>query len=139
MENDYLIRYIQPLLEGAGVDLVLFGHSHLWNRFEGPTGVHYLETSNVGNSYGAYVGTTKREDIPDEYGGEFAATGDPNGLEPVMPTLASPGAHDAYITSNEITVFSVLDTAIGTVSSYYFYTRSPDSPVVKFDEFVLED
>jgi hypothetical protein len=56
-----------------------------------------------------------------------------------MPTLESPGAHDAHIISKEITVFSVLDTAIGTVSSYYFYTRSPDSPVVKFDEFVLED
>jgi len=139
VENDYLIRYIEPLFEGAGVDLVLFGHSHLWNRFEGPTGVHYLETSNVGNSYGAYVGTMKREDIPDEYEGEFAATGDPNGLEPVIPALASPGAHDVYITSNEITVFSVLDMAIGTVSSYYFYTRSPDSPVVKFDELVLED
>jgi hypothetical protein len=60
VENSYLIRDILLLLEGASVELVLFGHSYLWNRFEGPTGVHYLETSNVGNSYGAYVGATKR-------------------------------------------------------------------------------
>jgi hypothetical protein len=42
-----------------------------------------------------------------------------------------------YLASNEITAFSILDTASGAVSSYYFDTRQPDSAVVKFDEFQL--
>jgi hypothetical protein len=41
--------------------------------------------------------------------------------------------------SNDITAFSILDTASGTVSSYRFDTRYPDSEVVKFDEFSLLD
>jgi hypothetical protein len=54
------------LLEQAGVDLVLYGHSHLWNRFVGPTGMHFLETSNVGNTYGAFWGDQRRPLPPSE-------------------------------------------------------------------------
>jgi hypothetical protein len=43
-----------------------------------------------------------------------------------------------YVASNDITVFSVLDSAAGVVSSYRFDTRLPDSDVVLFDEFALE-
>jgi hypothetical protein len=75
------------------------------------------------------------------YQAEYAATGDPNGLEPVMPTLAPLLGEDnqplPYVASNDITVFSILDTATGKVSSYRFDTRSPESNVVKFDEFKL--
>jgi hypothetical protein len=137
-DQDYLIRDVMPLLENAGVQLVLYGHSHLWNRFvNGKT--HYLETSNVGNSYGAYL--SDRRPIPVGFQEDYAPFNDPNGLEPVMPAIA-PLTDDngnllPYIASNEITAFSILDTATGTVSSYRFDTRQPDSEVVKFDEFTL--
>lgn len=146
--DDYIVRDLVPLLEGAGVQLVLYGHSHLWNRFVSAEGTHYLETSNVGNTYGAYL-DQKRPVPPAEAGPAFngyqaeyyAATGDPNGLSPVVPTLA-PQLDDQnqplpYIASNEITAFSILDTGSGDVSSYYFDTRQPESEVVEFDRFSL--
>jgi hypothetical protein len=43
-----------------------------------------------------------------------------------------------YIASNDITVFSIFDTGTGTVTSYRFDTRNPDSQVIKFDEFQLK-
>jgi len=46
-DQDVLIRDIEPLFAQYGVDLVLCGHTHIWNRFQSPTGVHHLETSNV--------------------------------------------------------------------------------------------
>ena len=71
----------------------------------------------------------------------YVAQGDPNGLEPMMPTIAplqnESGQPLPYIASNDITAFSILDTGTGTVSSYYFDTRKPGSEVVKFDEFRL--
>jgi hypothetical protein len=137
---DYIIRDVIPLLETAGVQLVLYGHSHLWNRFVSPSGMHFLETSNVGNTYGAYLGNKKRP-VPIGYQAEYAATGDPNGLESVVPTLAPLQGEDnqplPYIASNDITAFSILDTGTGTVSSYRFDTRLPKSEVVKFDEFKI--
>ena len=42
-----------------------------------------------------------------------------------------------YIASNQVTVFSLLDTANGVVSSYRFDTRHPTSEIIKFDEFRL--
>jgi hypothetical protein len=63
-------------------------------------------------------------------------------LEPVTPTIAPPindqGKALPYIASNDITAFSILDTALGQVSSYYFDTRKPNSDVIKFDEFTLK-
>lgn len=147
--DDHIIRDLVPLLENAGVDLVFYGHSHLWNRFVSPSGMHFLETSNVGNTYGAFWKRDTRQRPPAEASDNFnayqqayyAAQGDPNGLEPVMPTLA-PLHNDAgdplpYIASNEITAFSILDTASGKIASYYFDTRKPNSDVVKFDEFTI--
>ncbi|MCW6050319.1 metallophosphoesterase [Microcoleus sp. A2-C5] len=137
-QQDYLIRDVAPLLETAGVQLVLYGHSHLWNRFVSSSGMHFLETSNVGNSYGAFAGR-KRRFVPPGYREDYSAIGDPNGLEPVVPTVAPLLGQDGlplpYIESNDITAFSVFDTGNGTVSSYYFDTRKPESEVVKFDEF----
>ncbi|MFB2876019.1 metallophosphoesterase [Floridanema aerugineum] len=139
-EKDYLIRDIEPLLNAAKVQLVLFGHSHLWNRFINYSGVNFLETSNVGNSYGAALGDNKRP-VPINNSENYTATGDPNGLDPIIPTIA-PLVNEnnqplPYIASNDITVFSILDTGNGTVSSYRFDTREPNSQVIKFDEFSL--
>ncbi|MBD2002321.1 MULTISPECIES: purple acid phosphatase family protein [Cyanophyceae] len=139
-EADYIIRDVKPLLEAAGVQLVFYGHSHLWNRFVSPSGMHFLETSNVGNSYGAAVGDKKRP-VPDSFNKEnYPVTGDPNGLQAVVPTIAPLMGEDGkplpYVASNEITAFSILDTGTGTVSSYRFDTVE-ESKVVKFDEFRL--
>ncbi|MFB2938216.1 metallophosphoesterase [Aerosakkonemataceae cyanobacterium BLCC-F154] len=139
-EKDYLIRDIEPLLNAAKVQLVFFGHSHLWNRFVNSSGVNFLETSNVGNSYGAALGEKKRP-VPDSNSANYVATGNPNGLDPIIPAIA-PLVNEnnqplPYIASNDLTVFSILNTAYGTVSSYCFDTREPNSPVIKFDEFSL--
>ncbi len=91
-------------------------------------------------AYGAAIGDKKRE-VPPGYQEEYVESGDPNGLEPVVPTIAplldEGGKPLPYIASNDITVFSILDTATGTVSSYRFDTREPESKVVKFDEFAF--
>ncbi len=141
---DYLIRDVMPLVEAAGTNLVLYGHSHLWNRFARTSAngnrTHYLETSNVGNTYGAYW-KKKRRPIPIGFQEEYVALGDPNGLEPIMPTIDpvidEDGNAQPFIASNDLTVFSIFDTQAGTISSYRFDTKAPDSPVVKFDEFLL--
>ena len=139
-EQDYIIRDVIPLLEIAGVQLVYFGHCHLWNRFVSLTGMHFLESSNVGNSYGAAYGDHRRF-VPSGFTEEYIALGDPNGLKPVIPTvkplLNENGKPFPFLSSNELTAFSILDTEKGTVSSYYFDTRQPDSEAIKFDEFSL--
>lgn len=146
-QADYIVRDLEPLLERAGVQLVFYGHSHLWNRFVSSKGMHFLETSNVGNSYGAYVkaslaeGDDRQRDVPETYEETYAAMGDPNGLQPVVPTIApllnAKGTPLPYLSSNDITAFSILDTSNGTVTSYRFDTRTPAMPVIKFDEFQL--
>ncbi len=145
LNQDYLIRDVVPLLEAAGVQLVFYGHSHLWNRFIGLTGMHFLETSNVGNTYGAFIGEKQRS-TPEGYTETYVRSGDPNGLQPIVPTIDSrfPQAQlteaqqpQPYLASNQITAFSILDTGTGTVRSYYFDTYQPESKVVAFDEFSL--
>ncbi|MGB3612569.1 MAG: fibronectin type III domain-containing protein [Elainellaceae cyanobacterium] len=137
---DYLTQHVLPLVESAGAQLVFYGHDHIWNRFVSDSGMHFLETSNVGNTYGAAWRGNRRQ-IPIGFTETYMPLGDPNGLDPVVPTiaplLASNGEPQPFIASNEITVFSILDTEQGTVSSYRFDTREPNSAVVKFDEFTL--
>ncbi|MBD2121219.1 metallophosphoesterase [Trichocoleus sp. FACHB-262] len=139
-ESNYLIRDVLPLLEAAGVQLVFYGHCHLWNRFVSPSGMHFLETSNVGNSYGAYL-EQPRPTAPSSDSATGTAIGNPNGLAPVVPTIAplkdENGRSLPYLSSNDLTAFSIFNTADGTVSSYYFDTRQPQSSVIKFDEFQL--
>ncbi|MEM9450664.1 MAG: metallophosphoesterase family protein [Cyanobacteria bacterium P01_E01_bin.6] len=133
---DYLIRDVIPLVEDAGTNLVFYGHSHLWNRFTSERGTHYLETSNVGNTYGAYW-KDERRPIPIGYKEDYVALGDPNGLDPIIPTIDpvvdAEGNALPFVASNTLTVFSILDTETGTISSYRFDTENPDSPVIKFD------
>ncbi|MBE9063520.1 metallophosphoesterase [cf. Phormidesmis sp. LEGE 11477] len=151
IEEDYIIRDLVPLLDEAGVQLVFYGHSHLWNRFVSPTGMHFLETSNVGNSYSAHLAGDPRAVPTDEaveaagdlmpFQSVYRATGDPNGLTPVVPTIApledDKGNPLPYIASNDITSFTIFETQSGVLSSYYFDTRLPESEAVKFDEFRL--
>ena len=152
-ENDYIIRDLIPLLEASDTQLVFYGHSHLWNRFESASGLNFLETSNVGNSYGAHLGENPREVPTDEavaaagdlqpFVQSYEAVGDPNGLTPVVGTIA-PLESDGgdvlpYIASNDVTSFTIFDTATGALSSYYFDTTKPDSEVVKFDEFAIDE
>lgn len=138
-DKDYLANDIIPLLEKAGVHLVFYGHSHLWNRYLSEKGTNYLETSNVGETYGAHVGEKKRRGIPPNgYKETYQPTGNPYGLEPIIPSLFPLEKNSPYIASNDYTVFSILDTENGTVSSYYFDTRKADSDVIKFDEFPLK-
>jgi hypothetical protein len=139
--QDILIQDIEPLLEKYGVDLVFCGHSHVWNRFQSPQGMHFLETSNVGNSYGAYTSSNQkhRQIVLESHPDDYSAVDDPNGLEPIVPTLAP--LKDAqnqpipYISSNNTTVFSVLDTGRKVIDSYYFDCLHPELGVVKFDSF----
>ncbi|WP_088890719.1 fibronectin type III domain-containing protein [Leptolyngbya ohadii] len=140
IDRDYLLRDVVPLLEQAGVQLVLYGHSHLWNRFDSPGGMHFLETSNVGNTYGAFLGE-KRRPIPIGFQSNYVPVGDPGGLAAIVPSISAlldeSGQPQPFIASNEITVFSILDTGTGTVSSYRFDTRQPNGEVVRFDEFQI--
>ncbi len=140
LQNDYLMRDVLPLLEQAGVQLVFYGHDHVWNRFIGPGNVNYLESSNVGNTYNAFLGK-KRRAVPIGFREKYPATGDPNGLLPIFPNLRpfldEAGRPLPYLASNDITAFSILDTGTGTVSSYAFDARQPNSAVFKFDEFPL--
>jgi hypothetical protein len=52
LADDIWRNHIEPLLISSGVQLVHTGHSHLWNRCS-VGGLNYLETANVGNSFGA--------------------------------------------------------------------------------------
>jgi hypothetical protein len=105
--------------------------------------MHFLETSNVGNSYGAAWGNNRRK-VPVDYQQDYTSVGNPNGLEPIVPTIAplldTNGQKMPYVASNEITVFSILEineVNDAIVSSYRFDTTKPDAKVIKFDEFNL--
>ncbi|WP_326553501.1 metallophosphoesterase family protein [Micromonospora sp. NBC_01813] len=142
--ENVLTRDVAPLLESAGVNLVLNGHSHLWNRFTADSGTHYLETSNVGNSYGAFHPLSGRSRPippapwnPDNY----LAQGNPGGLEPELPTVAPltdpAGTPLPFVQSNDYSVFSVLDTGTGEVTSYRYDMRTPQVAPTVFDRFLL--
>ncbi|WP_205855999.1 metallophosphoesterase family protein, partial [Phytoactinopolyspora endophytica] len=130
-EDNYLTRDVAPLLEEAGVNLVLNGHSHLWNRFVASSGTNYLETSNVGNTYGAFhpLSGRSRPVPPAPWDADnYSAQGNPGGLEPVVPSVApltnDDGTPLPFASSNDFTVFSILDTAAGEVVSYLYDLRT---------------
>ncbi len=146
VENDIFVNDVEPLLSAAGVDLLDTGHSHLWYRMVNDAGMNIIETSNVGNTYGCYVpGHTTRSGAPKGGGydeGNYPAAGDIFGYEPAKPSIFSPMTNEngeplSCVASNTLSVFSILDTSAGTVSSYVFDTSDPAAEAVKFDEFAL--
>jgi hypothetical protein len=146
-QRDQWRLHIEPVLADAGIHLVLHGHSHLWYRMRPRGGPIYLETSNVGNSYGAYLRDYQsRKNVPPPDSTfwnpkNYAATEDPYGVEAEVPTIFSPMVHQNHplptVDSNKLTVFSILDTASGTISSYVFDTTHPEDKAIKFDEFAI--
>jgi hypothetical protein len=52
------------------------------------------------------------------------------------PKLAGNGAVP-FVSSNDITAYTVFDSGTGIVSSYAFDTRYPARDPIKFDEFSL--
>jgi ketosteroid isomerase-like protein len=165
LEADYFHRDIEPLLHRHGVQLVLVGHSHIWNRSR-TAGLNFLETSNAGNCFGAYwtqpdgarwlggsrsAGSSSFWNEVDQGAGasrwnplNYPRTDDPHGRKPILPTLAHPmvlfeGAPEPvpFVCSNNVTTFSVLDTKQGVVRSFAFDVRDPGNEVIEFDRFSL--
>ena len=140
LEKDYLLHDLEPLLEKAGVDLVFNGHSHVWNRFRTAQGMNYLESSNVGNNYGAFAdGKERKEMVPSDMkyfdANDYVLSGDPGGLEPISPLFMDKSVQ--YIASNEVTVFSILNTQTGIVSSYAYDITKPEDGAKKIDYFFI--
>jgi len=143
-KDNMLVHDLQPLLEDAGVDLVHNGHSHLWNRFNSKNGVNYLETSNTGNSYGAYHGLSGRgRPIPPAPwdASNYMAIGNPGGLKAIVPTVkpftTAEGTPQPFIQSNGHIVFTVLDTGTNEVTSYVKDMADVEAPAQVFDKFTL--
>jgi hypothetical protein len=108
---------IEPLLQRHNVNLVHTGHSHLWNRTRSGS-LHYLETSNVGNSFGAMFFPTAQEGASPSQGprptqpgnaawrnatvtggprtqlewnaADYPVNLDPQGRQAIMPTIMNP-------------------------------------------------
>ena len=152
IDKDYINTIVEPLLEKNKTDLLFNAHSHLWNRFVTKQGMNVVETSNVGNSYGAFDGDDTRikfpsaliegdtyESIADVWKKEnYCLEGDPYGLQPVMPTEHELPNNKPYLDSNTITAFTVMDTNEGVVKSYYYDTVNTDNGVILFDKFDIK-
>lgn len=166
--DDIWTNDIEPLLTERGVGLVHTGHSHIWNRAAVDGAVrdlNYLEASNVGNCFGAAYEDSFRVTWTNFYDGrdstdirvlpsgrvgpwlasDYPRAGDPQGRVSIAPNLldamnvmkdAEPGL--PYVCSNDVTVFSVLDSGEGTVRSYAFDTRFPARSVQPIDCFPLD-
>jgi hypothetical protein len=63
LAQDQWLTDIEPLLLKYGVNLVHTGHSHLWNRTVAAGSLHYLESSNFGNSFGAMFFTMAQQGV----------------------------------------------------------------------------
>jgi hypothetical protein len=161
LSDDVWKRDIEPLLIDAGVQLVHVGHSHVYSHVRSPIAptLNYLETSSSGNTFGAFWtqadGTPWRNRQRGGNSGVFAAdspwdvtnyprTDDPHGRVPQFPTLANPmqlwdGEPQPvpFVSSNDISTFSVLDTGMGAVRSFAINLRDPDAEVIEFDRFSL--
>ncbi|VXB92216.1 S-layer homology domain-containing protein [Citricoccus sp. K5] len=148
-ENNKLLTDLTPLIdaEGTSVDLVFNGHSHLWNRFESENGVNYLETSNVGNSYGAYhelSGDSRPVPGAPWNADNYVEQGSPGGLEPIVPSerpfasLVDPDQDAPYVASNDYSIFTNLDAQAGSVTSFILDTNNPDAQPEVLDVFMLD-
>lgn len=162
LSQDVWLNDIEPLFIENGINLVQIGHSHVWNRTQ-VSNMHYLESSNVGNSYGAYYADTTgtyTNNIRSPYADfwtdvnsasprwtvdNYPPNGDPHGRVMSIPSVFSPMRAESseypnlpFVTSNTLSVFSVLDTASGSVKSYVFDPDNINSEVQLFDEFSVK-
>lgn len=106
LDQDVWRNDIEPLLLQHDVDMVHVGHSHMWNRAQ-VGDLHYIETSNVGNTFGAYyddaegiyaertrwassfwdeLASPESRWTPDNY----PSTNDPHDRAPIFPTIFNP-------------------------------------------------
>ena len=142
-----LLTDLQPLLEDAGVDLVHNGHSHLWNRYVAENGTtNFLETSNTGNSYGAYhpLSGRSRPLPPAPWdASHYLAQGNPGGLEPVVPNVApytdAQGTPLPFVQDNNLAVFTKLNTGSGEITTYSYDVRTPNVRPKVIDVFTIGD
>lgn len=117
---------VVPMLEDAGVHLVLNGHSHLWNRFVAANGVtHYLEGSNTGNTYGAFTTRNgKNRHVPPApwLSENYPVTDNPGGLEPEVPNIEpfryDEGDPQPYVSSNFHVAFQMFDSETGELFTW---------------------
>ena len=152
ISEDYIDKYVAPLLEENKVDLLYNAHSHVWNRFITDSGMNILESSNIGNTYNCFLGDDKRSEYPSAFNEgdprasisgswnreNYVLSGDPYGLSPVSPNVTDLPDNKPFLASNTVTAFSVLDTGKGTVDSYYYDTENPDKGVILFDSFKIK-
>lgn len=159
--QDFFHRDIEPMLQRAGVQLVLHGHSHIWNRTKVGK-MHYLETSAASNCFGAvwskpdgsvWNNKTRGSGVFNEAvaAGKFKAENyppadDPHGREPIMPSIANPMVEFGvskepvpFVCDNGISTFSVLDTVMGAVRSFAIDVKSPNTRILEFDRFNLDE
>ncbi|MEL6187791.1 MAG: metallophosphoesterase, partial [Myxococcota bacterium] len=159
---------VEAELLQAGAHLVHTGHSHTWNRsyVDAATGhrLNYIETSNVGNTFGPSASYNPRvpwarEFYPDPMSdmtrdpsfwdpSDYARIGDPHGRPDVTPSRSPEvdvmrdieGAAEGlpFISSNRITVFTILDSSDGSVRSYAHDTQYPRSRAIEVDCFPLD-
>jgi hypothetical protein len=164
LEADYFLRDVEPLLHAHGVDLMLTGHSHIWTRSKTGT-LNFLETSNVGNCFGATWDGSAGWPFPNASSGgrrsfraslasgehpwdakDYPEFGEPYGRTPIYPTEFNPMVEMAgaksevpFLCSNDLTAFSILDTADGVVRSYVVDGADPLAEPRLFDVFSLDD
>ena len=141
--NDFY-RHVMPMLERAGVQLVLSGHSHVWNRFVSG-GTHYLEASHAGDTHGAHtVRNRNARPIPPHpwNSDEYVAYGDPYGAEPVAPNVAPltfpDGEPMPYVADQRQTMFQLLDTHAGEVTTWRAEVGAELPEPVLMDRFTLD-
>lgn len=147
--GNQLLTSLMPLVDkpGTPVDLVFNGHSHLWNRFKSENGVNFIETSNVGNSYGArheLSADGPRPTPPAPWDpANYMPFGSPGGLEPIVPTEKpfmspkDPSQAEPYLASNQYSLFTSFDSETGLVSTYIFDGKDASSEPELFDQFSL--
>lgn len=164
IEADYFHRDVEPLLHKHGVQLVLTGHSHVWNRTREGS-LNFMETSSVGNCFGAFWTQPDGEswenrrrisgafvdeleqgaDISRWNPANYPRLDDPHGRAMIMPTLANPmvifagePAPVPFVCSNNISVFTILESKGGLVRSFAFDVNDPTGKVLEFDRFSLK-
>ena len=149
--DDTWMTVVEAAAQASGADLIHVGHSHAWWRVHTDSGIPVIETSNVGNSYGAYYdgyrgrGDEDRNTWPvgDERWNQdnYTDYGDPYGADLISPSVFAPMVHDGepmpVITSNQLSAFTILETPIGRVTSYVFDAQDPDSVPIIFDQFMI--